>query len=117
MTDPLTVNHYIEETKIDLLAVTIGNVHGKYYHPPNLDFNRLDQINQQLEQLSNTKRPSLVLHGASGLSSDLIKRSIDAGIVKFNVNTDLRNAALDYLRNQLNEKEQNKVCFFSSYSL
>eukprot|EP01040_Poterioochromonas_malhamensis_P014407 gene14407-15944_t len=109
MTDPLTVNHYIEETNIDLLAVTIGNVHGKYYHPPNLDFNRLDQINQQLEKLTKSKRPSLVLHGASGLSSDLIKRSIEAGIVKFNVNTDLRNAALNYLRNQLNEKQQNKV--------
>lgn len=101
MTDPITVNHYVEETKIDLLTVTIGNVHGKYHNPPNLDFARLEQINRQLDQLRDTPRPHLVLHGASGLPSEMTKRAMELGIVKFNVNTDLRTAALRYLKDEV----------------
>jgi tagatose 1,6-diphosphate aldolase GatY/KbaY len=90
MTDPMKVNMFVNETKVDLLAVTIGNVHGKYHFPPNLDFLRLNRINQQLSLLPQERRPLLVLHGASGLPEEMITEAINKGIVKFNVNTDLR---------------------------
>lgn len=71
------------------MAVTIGNVHGPYSLPPQLDFARLDAI--------RTAVPAdmpLVLHGASGLSQEWIQGAMEGGVCKFNVNTDLREAAL-----------------------
>eukprot|EP00968_Pinguiococcus_pyrenoidosus_P019700 scaffold2173_cov250-Pinguiococcus_pyrenoidosus.AAC.2 len=45
MTDPAVVAEFIAETRVDALAVTIGNVHGKYARsPPVLDWDRLDQV-------------------------------------------------------------------------
>ena len=43
----------------------------------------------------------LVLHGASGLDENLVRRSIELGICKFNVNTEVREAYLDALREGL----------------
>ena len=65
-----------------MLAVTIGNVHGKYSRPPSLDFPRLDEIRNN----APVGYP-LVLHGASGLPKDLIVGAIQRGVCKFNVNT------------------------------
>jgi fructose/tagatose bisphosphate aldolase len=100
MTDPFKVNQFVQETNVDLLAVTIGNVHGKYVLPPDLDFARLKQINEQLSHSSVTKKPFLVLHGASGLPKELIQQSKELGIVKFNVNTDVRTAAMNYYQKE-----------------
>lgn len=100
MTDPVQAVRFVQETKIDLLAVTIGNVHGKYaMNPPQLDFTRLQQIRHNL----HTQRlfPHLVLHGASGLPHDLIQQCIHHEVVKFNVNTDLRTSALTFLKKTL----------------
>jgi len=93
MTDPASVPRFLAETKVDLLAVTIGNVHGKYLKPPQLDFRRLEAIRDAAA--SDAK---LVLHGASGLPQDQIKKAMELGVCKFNVNTDLREAAMDVLR-------------------
>jgi fructose/tagatose bisphosphate aldolase len=90
-----------------LLAVTIGNVHGKYALPPRLDFPRFKKIQQNiLSFCGKEKMPFFVLHGASGLPSDLIHLAINSGIVKFNVNTDLRTAAIDKYRQLLLLSEQ-----------
>jgi tagatose 1,6-diphosphate aldolase GatY/KbaY len=114
MTDPLTLPRFLQETNVDLLAVTIGNVHGKYASSnPLLDFDRFQEINQQLHRMASNnnhqKIPFLVLHGASGLPMSTIQRCKAMGIVKFNVNTDLRTAAMDYYsqtfqRQQLEKK-------------
>jgi tagatose 1,6-diphosphate aldolase GatY/KbaY len=111
MTDPMKVNTFVNETKVDLLAVTIGNVHGKYHFPPNLDFPRLDNINQQLLLLPEERRPLLVLHGASGLPEEMITDAINKGVVKFNVNTDLRNASMNYLETSFRGNEKVSVSF------
>ncbi len=91
MTDPAQAAGYLAQTGADMLAVCIGNVHGVYATEPNLDFVRLAAIRQQ------TDAP-LVLHGASGLPQDQIHRSIDLGITKFNVNTEVRAAYVEALR-------------------
>lgn len=85
LTDPATAVDFVRKTKVDCLAVCIGNVHGHYKTEPSLDFARLEILNQKVSV-------PLVLHGVSGLSKELIERAIDLGIVKFNVNTELRDA-------------------------
>ena len=93
MTDPSSVATYVSDTGVDMLAVTIGNSHGQYLQTPRLDFPRLELIRRALP-----KNFPLVLHGASGLSQDLITGSMSRGVCKFNVNTDLRTAAMKFIR-------------------
>ena len=90
---------FIEQTKVDALAVCIGNVHGHYQGEPKLDFERLESI-QKLISIP------LVLHGASGLSDSFIHRSIDCGVRKFNVNTEVREAYLAALQTSLQEERK-----------
>ncbi len=73
----------IADTGIDLLAAGIGNIHGKY--PENwagLSFETLDEIQKLTGDLP------LVLHGGTGIPADMIKKAIDLGVCKINVNTE-----------------------------
>ena len=73
----------IADLGIDMLAAGIGNIHGKY--PANwagLSFETLDAI----QQLTGTM--PLVLHGGTGIPDDMIKKAIDLGVAKINVNTE-----------------------------
>ena len=74
---------YASETNVDLLAPAIGNLHGIYQTKPNLQFDLLKDIRD------NVNKP-LVLHGGSLISDDDIKRLIDLGICKLNINTELQ---------------------------
>ncbi|WP_036486126.1 class II fructose-bisphosphate aldolase [Myxosarcina sp. GI1] len=91
MTNPQQAKEFVAESGVDFLAVTIGNVHGKYHGEPQLDFDRLAKIRQQLQI-------PLVLHGASGLPAKMIRQSIELGICKFNVNTEVRKKYLQFWR-------------------
>ena len=73
----------IADLGVDMLAAGIGNIHGKY--PANwggLRFDVLDNI-QKL-----TGAMPLVLHGGTGIPEDMIKKAIDLGVSKINVNTE-----------------------------
>lgn len=73
----------IADLGVDMLAAGIGNIHGKY--PENwagLRFDVLDDI-QKL-----TGDMPLVLHGGTGIPADMIKKAIDLGVSKINVNTE-----------------------------
>lgn len=73
----------VADLGIDFLAAGIGNIHGKY--PANwqgLSFETLDAIQQLTGDLP------LVLHGGTGIPDDMIKRAIDLGVSKINVNTE-----------------------------
>ncbi|MBN2269606.1 MAG: class II fructose-bisphosphate aldolase [Sedimentisphaerales bacterium] len=94
LTDPDQASDFVAKTGIDALAVCIGNVHGRYPKEPRLDFDRLAAIRSAVAV-------PLVLHGASGLNESSVRRSIQLGISKFNVNTELRQAYLDALRESL----------------
>lgn len=98
-TDPEQAADFVSRSGIDALAVCIGNVHGTYRGEPSLDFPRLQAIE------SNVGIP-LVLHGASGLSEEMIGRSIAFGVRKFNVNTEVRQAYLSSLTDDLGKTPQ-----------
>ncbi|XP_065849277.1 uncharacterized protein [Euphorbia lathyris] len=96
LTDVNQAEEFIDEARIDALAVCIGNVHGKYpASGPNL---RLDLL-KDLHALSSKKGVFLVLHGASGVPEELVKACIEHGVRKFNVNTEVRKAYMDSLSN------------------
>ena len=95
MTDPDQAVEFVAATRVDALAVTIGNVHGEYQSEPRLDFPRLAKIRRLIDI-------PLVLHGASGLPPSMISKSIELGVCKFNVNTEVRQAYLRSLKDQLN---------------
>ncbi|MCR4605351.1 MAG: class II fructose-1,6-bisphosphate aldolase [Eubacterium sp.] len=68
---------------VTMLAAGIGNIHGAY--PDNwagLSFETLDAIQQK------TGAMPLVLHGGTGIPDDMIKKAIDLGVSKINVNTE-----------------------------
>lgn len=94
MTDPDQAVEFVRATKVDALAVTIGNVHGEYKSPPRLDFDRLDRIRHLIDI-------PLVLHGASGLPGWMIGQSIKLGVCKFNVNTEVRQAYMQTLKDEI----------------
>ncbi|MEZ3420451.1 MAG: class II fructose-1,6-bisphosphate aldolase, partial [Eubacterium sp.] len=73
----------VADLGVDMLAAGIGNIHGKY--PENwagLSFDTLDAIQQK------TGVMPLVLHGGTGIPEDMIKKAIDLGVSKINVNTE-----------------------------
>ena len=89
MTDPAVVAKFLAATGVEALAVTVGNVHGRYAKsPPDLDWARLDAVRGEAGGVP------LVLHGASGLPEDYLRRARAAGVAKFNVNTEVRAAAV-----------------------
>lgn len=87
-TDPAEAAEFVEKTRVDSLAVSIGNAHGFYKGDPDLDFDRLKEIGDAIKG-SDTL---LVLHGASGIPGDDIKRAIELGVTKINIDTEIRNA-------------------------
>ncbi|MGN0557450.1 MAG: class II fructose-1,6-bisphosphate aldolase [Acutalibacteraceae bacterium] len=73
----------IADLGVTMLAAGIGNIHGKY--PANwagLNFDVLAAI----QELTGTM--PLVLHGGTGIPSDMIKKAISLGVSKINVNTE-----------------------------
>jgi len=87
---------FVFRTKVDSLAIAIGNVHG-YYRNVKLDFKRLKELNKL--------NVFLVLHGGSGISKDQIRKAIKLGIAKVNNNTELRMAWKQGLIKSLKNKE------------
>tara|TARA_B100001167_G_C16745427_1_gene293230 strand:+ start:320 stop:1177 length:858 start_codon:yes stop_codon:yes gene_type:complete len=93
-TNPEQASEFCIATGLDALAICIGNVHGTYPREPELDFGRLSLIREAVSV-------PLVLHGGSGLPESMVRRSVELGVRKLNVNTELRNAYLDSLRDSL----------------
>ncbi len=83
LTDPKEALKFVRETGVDVLAVSIGNIHGIYSNPPQLDFERLKEIKKLVKKYFS-------LHGGSGIPKNQIKKAIALGVVKINVNTELR---------------------------
>jgi len=102
LTNPDQAKDYIKKTKVDLLAVSIGNFHGIEISgiDPNL---RLDILKAIKEKTGDVP---LVLHGGSGTPEDDIKEAIKTGIVKININTELRLAFSGNLRRSLSNPEE-----------
>jgi tagatose 1,6-diphosphate aldolase GatY/KbaY len=87
-TNPKAAEEFARRTGICTLAPYVGTAHGLYSRPPSIRFDALEQI-------ANSVRLPLVLHGGSGIPQDDVKRCIQLGIAKVNVGTDLRRTLVD----------------------
>lgn len=96
----------ISKTGIDALAPALGSVHGIYKGEPNLDFDRMKQIDETLSI-------PLVLHGGTGIPYDMIKKAISCGISKININTELQvtwhKDVLEFIKENPNIYDPRKV--------
>ena len=80
--DPMQCRQ-IAELGVDFLAAGIGNIHGVY--PADWGGLRFDVLAAIKEQ---TKDLPLVLHGGSGIPDDQVRKAVELGICKVNVNTE-----------------------------
>jgi ketose-bisphosphate aldolase len=99
LTEAKDAARFVSETGVDALAVAIGTAHGFYKGEVTLDFDRLQEINAAIP-----KTP-LVLHGASGVPAELLRRSIAAGIRKVNFGTELKNAFTEAIKRSLSSSD------------
>lgn len=95
-TDPAVAADFCQKTKIDALAVAIGNAHGNYPVLPSLRFDVLEEINRSAGL-------PLVLHGGTGMSDEMFRRAISLGIRKINIATASFDALVDYAGRCLEE--------------
>ncbi|UZJ80951.1 class II fructose-bisphosphate aldolase [Fictibacillus sp. KU28468] len=95
-TDPSMAEEFVYRTKIDFLAAAFGTAHGQYKKAPRLDFDRVKKISEQ------TGVP-IVMHGASGVPDEDLKRAIGCGVSKVNFSTELKQAFFKELSHFLHE--------------
>ncbi len=76
---------FIRRTNVSTLAIGVGTAHGVYKGTPHINIERIKEIHAAIDT-------PLVLHGASGLSDEVLKDCIAAGITKINFATELRQA-------------------------
>ncbi len=91
---------YVTQTAVDFLAVSIGTVHGRMLGEPELDFERLQQINASLGI-------PLVIHGGTGLNDDQFRQLIASGVSKINYYTALADRAGIHIRDNASSHQQN----------
>lgn len=95
LTDPEEAKRFVAETGIDLLAPSIGSVHGLIKSgKPHIDVERTVAISQA------TGVP-LVLHGGSGLRDEDFTNAIKAGVRIVHINSEIRLAYRDALKQAL----------------
>lgn len=98
LTKPEDMERFIAETNVDALAVAIGTSHGVYKGTPKLDLQLMDELNRR------SKVP-LVMHGGSGTPEKDLVKSIELGMCKINIFSDILNGYYSGMKEFLNSTE------------
>jgi len=102
-TDPKLAREFVERTGIDLLAVSVGNIHGLDEQP---------QINLELlREIADTVEVPLVIHGGSGIPDDILGQLKNYNVRKINLASDLRKRFISSVgkRYEQNPNEYNLI--------
>ena len=99
LTDPQEACRFVEETGVDLLAVSIGTAHGLYRGTPQLAHDRLREIAAAVPI-------PLVMHGGTGVPDGDVRQAVQEGIAKINIDTQIRVAFFGALAEQVHRAEQ-----------
>jgi ketose-bisphosphate aldolase len=91
ITDPSLARAFVEETGVDALSVSIGNVHILTQGKAPIDI-------EALKQLRAAVKVPLVLHGGTGFPAERAAEVIALGVAKFNFGTALKQAYLAAVR-------------------
>ncbi len=97
LTRPEEALRFVQETGIDALAVAVGTAHGKYKGEPKIHYDLLATI-------YDTVKMPLVLHGGSSTGDERLQKSIQYGIAKVNIYTDMADEAKKRMKKLLDEK-------------
>ncbi|MBE3550032.1 MAG: Fructose-bisphosphate aldolase class II [Brockia lithotrophica] len=88
---------FYEETGVDALALSVGTAHGVYKGVPNIRHHIIQAVTEKIPV-------PVVLHGASGVPDDQIRRAIEVGVGKVNINTENMQAMTEAVRRVLAEQ-------------
>jgi fructose-bisphosphate aldolase class II len=88
--------HFVEATGIDTFAAAIGNLHGKYPIPKELDLDLLQRIRDAIDC-------NISLHGGSGTAGHYFESAVQIGVTKVNINSDMRIAYREALEKALKD--------------
>lgn len=107
-TDVANAVQMINETNIDCLAIAIGTSHGLYpaNMKPKLNIERLDELKEALPEIP------MVLHGGSGNEDSEIRKSVEHGVGKINISSDIKVAYYNKMREVLQNpklREPNQI--------
>lgn len=109
LTNPDQALEFVKKTKVDTLAIAIGNIHGPYkikHGVPRLILSRLKEIQKKVNL-------PLVLHGASGVSLIQLRKAVELGIKIVNIDTELRIAfkekTEEFLKENKDEYDPRKI--------
>jgi fructose-bisphosphate aldolase class II len=95
-TTPEGAQRFVEATGIDTFAAAVGNLHGKYPVPKELDLELLTRVREAIGcQIS--------LHGGSGTPLHYFEEAAKIGVSKININSDMRITFRDTLEKVLRE--------------
>jgi fructose-bisphosphate aldolase class II len=98
LTDPDQAADFVEKTGVDMLAVAIGTTHGLYKGEPFIDVDLVKAIREKVDV-------PLVMHGGTGTPDAIIKEAIKAGIAKVNIDTQIRIAFYETVRDVVHKIE------------
>ena len=84
---------------VDMLAVAIGTRHGLFKGKPIIRSDRVKELSKKLDM-------PLVMHGGTGVPDEDVRKGIEAGICKVNIDTQIRVAFYDAIRDVVMEKEK-----------
>jgi fructose-bisphosphate aldolase class II len=93
---PAGAREFVAETGIDTFAAAVGNLHGRYPVPKQLDLDLLNEIRKVLDV-------NISLHGGSGTPGHYFRSAAEIGVSKINLNSDLRYAYRTTLEQQLED--------------
>ena len=100
LTDPEMAARFVRETRVDLLAVSVGNVHVLIKGEQELDLARLSQVHAKVAK-------PLVLHGGSGIGATSLREAIALGVTKVNYGTYLKQRYMAAVRLGLTAEQNN----------
>jgi fructose-bisphosphate aldolase class II len=93
-TKPAEAAEFVRATGVDTFAAAVGNLHGKYPVPKQLDLDLLKQVRDALDC-------AISLHGGSGTPLEQFQAACKIGVSKININSDMRHAFRQTLEKQL----------------
>jgi fructose/tagatose bisphosphate aldolase len=100
LTDPELAARFVADTEVDLLAVSVGNVHVLITGEEDLNLQRLSEIGHRVQK-------PLVLHGGTGIKASSLREAIRLGVTKVNYGTYLKQRYLEALRLSITSEIEN----------
>jgi fructose-bisphosphate aldolase class II len=98
LTRPDEAARFVADTGVDMLAVAIGTTHGLFKGTPYIAHDRLAEIAKQVPV-------PLVMHGGSGVPDEAVRKAVQLGISKVNIDTQTRVAFYDSIIQTVHEVE------------